>query len=242
VKAADVIAMAKENFGKLAPRALPDRKPQVEPEQLGAKRLEVKAPAKLPYLLMGWKAPTLKDWEKDSEPYALQILAGVLSGNDSARLSKALVKTTPIAASASAGYDAVSRGPGMFLIDASPLAGKTVAELEAAIRKELARVQKDGVTEAELKRVKAQVIAGEVYQLDSLFYQAMQLGEYAIAGMPTAALQGRAAKLRAVTADEVKAVAQKYLIDDRLTVATLDPQPLDAKPKRAKVEGVRHVQ
>ena len=242
VKADEVFALAQEHFGKLAPRALPERKPQAEPGQAGLKRLNVKAPAKLPYLMMAWHAPRLQDWQADWEPYALQILAGVLDGNDAARLNKRLVKSArPLAASASAGYDAVSRGPGLFLIDATPLAGKNVAELETAIRAELARIQKEGVTEAELGRVKAQVIAGEVYQLDSLFYQAMQLGEYAGAGLPTVALEGRAGKLRAVTAEQVRAVASKFLVDERLTIATLDPQPLESKPKRAAVPGVRHV-
>src|SRR3569623_982408 len=67
--------------------------------------------------LMAWHAPSFKVREKDTSPYALQILAGVLSGNDSARLQKSLGKTQQIAVSTSAGYDAVSRGPGMFMID-----------------------------------------------------------------------------------------------------------------------------
>jgi len=194
----------------------------------------------VPYLLMVWHAPTLKDWEKDTVPYALQILAGVLSGNDSARLQKSLVKTQQIAVNASAGYDAVARGPGLFMIDATPAQGKSVAALERSIRAEVARVQRDGISEAELARVKAQVIAADVYQRDSLFYQAMQLGEYAMAGLPPEALLRRVDKLRAVTAKEVQAAAQQWLQDDRLSVAELDPQALNAQPRRANVPGVRH--
>jgi zinc protease len=240
VQADAVIALAKQHFGALPARALPDRKPQVEPEQIGAKRIVVKAPAQLPYLLMAWHAPSLRDWERDSEPYALQILAGVLSGNDSARLQNRLVKTQQIAVNASAGYDAVTRGPGMFLIDATPAQGKSVADLEKAIRAEITRVQREGISEAELARVKAQVIAADVFQRDSLFYQAMQLGDYVIAGLPPEALERRVDRLRAVTAAEVQAAAQKWLQDDRLSVAELDPQPLQAKPRAAAVPGVRH--
>jgi len=80
VVADEVIALAKRHFGALPARALPERKPQAEPMQVGGKRIVVKAPAQLPYLLMAWHAPTLKDWARDTEPYALQILAGVLSG------------------------------------------------------------------------------------------------------------------------------------------------------------------
>ncbi len=241
VKADAVIALAKQYFGVLPARALPERKPQIEPAQVGSKRIVVKAPAQLPYLLMAWHVPTLKDWQQDSEPYALQILAGVLSGNDSARLQKSLVKTQQIAVNVSAGYDAVSRGPGLFMVDASPAPGKSVATLEQAVRAELKRVQQKGISEAELARVKAQMIAADVYQRDSLFYQAMQLGEYVTTGLPPEALARRVDKLRAVTAREVQAVARKWLQDDRLSVAELDPQPLNTKAARAAVAGVRHV-
>jgi zinc protease len=240
VQADAVIALARQYFGALPARPLPDRKPQAEPEQVGAKRIVVKAPAQLPYLLMAWHAPALRDWERDSEPYALQILSGVLSGNDSARLQNRLVKTQQIAVNASAGYDAVTRGPGMFMIDATPAQGKSVADLEKAIRAEIARVQREGISEGELARVKAQVIAADVYQRDSLFYQAMQLGDYVIAGLPPEALERRVDRLRAVTAAEVQAAAKKWLQDERLSVAELDPQPLQAKPRAASVPGVRH--
>jgi zinc protease len=240
VEADAVIAMAKRHFGALPPRALPDRKPQTEPEQVGRKRIVVKAPAQLPYLVMGWHVPTLKKWESDTVPYALQILAGVLSGNDSARLQDALVKTRQVAVNASAGYDPVARGPGMFVIDATPAQGTSVEALEQAIRDELQRIQREGISEAELARVKAQVIAADVYQRDSLFYQAMQLGEYVTAGLPPEALARRVDRLRAVTAEAVRAAALDWLRDERLSVAVLDPQPLDPKTQRAASTEVRH--
>ena len=240
VKADDVIALAKRYFGVLPARALPVRKPQDEPAQIGEKRIVVKAPAKVPYLLMAWHAPVLRDWRKDTAPYALEILAGVLSGNDSARLQQALVKTRQIAVSASAGYDDVSRGPGMFMIDATPAPGKSVDALEKAIRDQIGRLQRDGISEAELARVKAQVIAADVYRRDSLFYQAMQLGEYVTAGLPPEALAQRVDKLRAVTAKDVQAAAKQWLQDEELSVGVLDPQPLQPQPRRAAVPGVRH--
>jgi zinc protease len=92
-------------------------------------------------------------------------------------------------------------------------------------------VQQEGISEAELKRVKAQVIAADVYQRDSLFFQAMQLGEYAKVGLPIEALDGRVDKMRSVTAEQVQAVARKWLHDDRLNLAELDPQPMNSQPK-----------
>jgi len=241
VQSDEVVALAKRYFGPIPARPLPARKPQIEVEQIGDKRIVVKAPAKLPYLLMAWHAPVLRDWQTDTEPYALQILAGVLSGNDSARLQKSLVKTRQIAVDASAGYDGVARGPGLFMIDATPATGQTVAALEKAVRAEIARIQAEGVSAAELARVKAQVIAADVYQRDSLFYQAMQLGEYAIAGLPPEALAQRVEKLRAVTAEQVRDAARKWLIDDRLSVAELDPQPIQQPMRPAAGTGDSHV-
>jgi zinc protease len=240
VKADDVIAMAKQYFGVIPARALPVRKPQDEPAQIGEKRIVVKVPAKVPYLLMTWHAPVLRDWEKDSAPYALQILAGVLSGNDSARLQKSLVKTQQIAVSTSAGYDAVSRGPGMFMIDATPAPGKSTDELEKAIHDQIGRIQREGISEAELARVKAQVIAADVFQRDSLFFQAMQLGEYVTAGLPPEALAHRVEKLRAVSAKDVQAAARQWLLEDQLSVGILDPQALQPQTRRPAVPGVRH--
>jgi zinc protease len=80
--------------------------------------------------------------------------------------------------------------------------------------------------------VKAQVIAADVYQRDSMFYQAMQIGQLETTGFSWKILQSYPAKLQAVTAEQVQAVAKKYFVKDNMTVATLDPQPItDTTPK-----------
>ena len=240
VSADEVFKLAQKYFGPLKAKPLPLRKPQVEPLQDGTRRLTVKAPAKLPYLLMGWKAPALRDAAKDSDPYALEMLAGVLSANAAARLPQSLVRDSRIAQDADAGYDSVQRGPGMFIIDATPSEGKTVAELETAIRVELDKIKRDGVTEEELNRVKAQIIASKVYQRDSVFYQGMQIGEMETAGLSHRDIDTRLEKLKAVTAAAVQAAAKLYLVDHQLTVATLDPQPLEGKKPVEPPKGLHH--
>ena len=240
VQADAVFKLAQKYFGSIKAKTLPVRKPQTETEQLGIKRIVVKAPAKLPYILMGWKAPILRDANKDVDPYALEVLSGVLSANAAARLPTDLVRTSQIAVDIDSGYDSVERGPGLFLIDATPSEGKTVAEVEAAVRSVLETLKRDGISEEELNRVKAQVIASQVYQRDSVFYQAMQIGELETNGIGYRAIETRIEKLKAVTVEQVQAVAKKYLIDDTLTVATLDPQPLDDKKPVAPPKGARH--
>ena len=88
--------------------------------------------------------------------------------------------------------------------------------------------------------MKAQVIAADVFQRDSLFFQAMQLGEYVTAGLPPEALAHRVEKLRAVSAREVQAAAKQWLQDDQLSVGILDPQALQPQTRRPAVPGVRH--
>jgi len=239
VKAEEVYKLAKQHFGKLKSKVLPVRKPQVEPEQLGERRVVVKAPAKLPYLLMGYHVPALTNPDTDWEPYALEVLAGVLSGNPAARLNQRLVRESKLAIDASAGYDLMSRGrQSVFALDATPSEGKTVAELEAALIQQIEAIKESGVTAEELERVKAGVIAADVYKRDSMFYQGMQIGTIETIGFPWKILEDYPNKLRAVTPEQVQAVAKKYLLPDNLTVATLDPQPIDPN---AKPQGKPHV-
>lgn len=239
VNAQEVYALAKKHFGHLKPKVLPARKPQVEPAQIGERRVVVKAPAKLPYLLMGYHVPALANPETDWEPYALEVLAGVLSGNPAARLNQKLVRETQLAIDASAGYDLLARGrQSLFALDGTPSEGKTVVELEAALLQQIENIKESGVTVEELDRVKAGVIAADVYKRDSMFYQGMQLGTIETIGFPWKILQDYPARLRAVTQEQVQAVAKKYLRKDNLTIATLDPQPMDPN---AKPQGKPHV-
>jgi len=231
VDAAQVMAWAGQYFGVIPARDLPPRKPLVETEQIGMKQLTVKAPAKMPLVALVWQAPRLNDPAADWEPYALEILAGVLDGHASARLNQSLVRDQRIATEASAGYDAIGRGPSLFSVDAAPVEGQTIAVVQAALKQEIARLIDTGVNESELNRVKAQVLASQVYQQDSLFYQAMQIGEWTTAGLDYRDRDTRFARLRGVSAEQVREVAKKYLVDDRLTVGVLDPLPMpEGKP------------
>jgi zinc protease len=241
---AKVFRDAERTYGRVKPRALPVRKPQNEPEQTGIKRVVVKAPAKLPYIAMAWKVPRLRDVGQDREPYALEVLAGVLDGNEAARFARRLVREQKVAQSAGAGYDGTVRGESLFILDGQPAEGRTVAELEAALRAELKRVADEGVTEEELARIKTQVVANEVYKRDSMMAQAMEIGRFEASGFNWRDYDKLLDKLRAVTAAEVQAVAKKYFgdgSDDRLTVAVLDPQPVDeSQPKKKSAVTGRH--
>ena len=236
----EVFRLAEQHYGALAPRALPGRKPQVEPEQRGIRRLTVKAPAELPVVVMAYKVPVLRDVDKDVDPYALEMLAAVLDGHDAARFSRRLVREQRLAVSASVGYDAISRGPGLFYLLGSPSEGKTRAELEAGFRAEIARVAETGVSAEELARARTQLLASQIYKRDSMFAQAMEIGQLETAGVPYTAEKTLLEKLQAVSAGQVQAVAQKYFVDEQLTVAELDPQPLPDTPRSRPAITLRH--
>ncbi|MBK5103950.1 MAG: insulinase family protein [Burkholderiales bacterium] len=239
VKADEVFALAQKYYGRIKSRPVPARKPQVEPEQRGVRRLVVKAPAELPYLLMGWKCPVLRDADKDWQAYALDVLTGVLDGNESARLNQSLVRESRVASEAGASYDLTARGPGMCFLEGTPSQGRTVAELEAGLRAELARLVQEGVTEDELARVKAQQVASQVFKRDSIFGQAMEIGRFETAGLSYRDIDKALEGIKAVSAEQVRAVAKQYFVDDQLTVVVLDPQPLEQAQKRPPPGG-RH--
>ncbi len=235
----EVYKLAKKFFGPLKPSEIKPPKPRVEIKQIGHKRIDVEAPAKLPYLMMGYKAPVVLTTEEDWEPYALDVLANVLDGGDSARLTSELVRGSEIAVSAGAGYDAFDRMEGLFLFSGIPSNGHSVETLEKALREEVKKLQDKPVSQEELDRVKAQIRAEKIYEQDSIFYQAMQIGVLETIGLSWKEADKYLPAIEAVTAEQVQAVASKYLVDERLTVAELVPQPIDPnKPQRSG--GVAH--
>jgi zinc protease len=223
-----VLAWARRYYGPLPRKTLPLRKPQSEPTQRGMKRVVLKAPAELAYVRFGYKAPALRDPAKDWEPFAIAVLVKVLGGNDAARLNQVLVRERRIATSAGAEYELISRGPGMVFLNAAAAEGHGGSELEAALREIAAQVASQGVAPEELQRAKVELLAQIVFRRDSFFAQAMELGELESSGLSFRDADRIPEAIKAVTAEQVRSVEAKYLVDDSLTVAVLDPQPLGA--------------
>ncbi len=235
-----VFALAEQYFAPLKPSELKAIKPQAEVDQLGVRKMTVKLPAKLPYLVMGYKAPVLKDAALEWEAYALEVLAGVLDGGSSARLESDLVRGKQIAVSVGADYDLHSRLPQLFTLEATPAEGKNVWDLESALKDEIGKLQIKLVDNEELQRIKAQVLAKAVYERDSGFYQAMQLGMLETVGLGWQKVDEYVDKVNQVTAEQVRDVARKYLIEDKLSVAYLEPLPITGHVSETKIEkGVR---
>ena len=247
VKADEVWQLAQSTYGKLAAGEVPglaQRKPQAEPEQRGVKRLSVRAPAENAYVTMGFRVPKLDRIDDDRDAYALEVLSAVLDADENGRLTRDLVRGSRIADSAGASYDMTQRGPTLFMLDGTPSKGKTTEQLEQALRAQIDAIVRDGVRDDELRRVKTQYVAGQVYQRDSIMGQAMELAGLEVIGLSHRDADRILEKIRTVTADEVQAVARKYFTEDRMTVVTLIPQPLDDKSRAsaapAAATGRRH--
>ncbi|WP_313080745.1 pitrilysin family protein [Pulveribacter sp.] len=237
VEPAQVLALAQKTYGTIPARAVPPRKPREEPEQKGMRRIELKAPADQAYVALAFRVPSLRRVSEltaaDRDALALMALSAVLSGYDGARLQRALTQG-PDRVADNAGSDAsvVGRGPSLFLLSGVPAAGKSAQDVEAALRAEVARVAREGIGAAELSRVTTQWAAGTIYARDSLQSQASDLGHNWVQGLPLDADERLLQLLRGVTPAEVQSVAARYFGDDQLTVATLVPQPMAARPRK----------
>jgi len=238
VDAKKVFAEAKKYFSDIPAFEIAKRKPQIEPKQSGSRRAILKAPSKLPYIQMGYPAPTLgKDGIKNKkEVFALEVLVGILSGTSSSRLNQNLVRNTSRAINVGAGYSMLSRGgQSSFEMYATPSEKVSVIDLEKYLKLELKNIVDNGVTDVELKRVITSVIAGEVYQKDSVFGAIMQIGQLETMGYSHKIVDDYIDNIKQVTSQDIQAVIKKYFHDDALTVVTLDPQPLDKnKPPKRK--------
>jgi len=232
----EIFAKARKYFGEIPAYQIANRKPQFEPKQNGTRRAILKAPGKLPYIQMGYPAPTLgKNGIKNKkEAFALEVLVGILSGTSSSRLNQNLVRTTSRAIDVGAGYSMLSRGgQSTFEMYATPSEKVSVVDLEKYLKLELKNIVNNGVTDVELNRVITSVIAGEVYEKDSIFGSVMVIGQLETMGYSHKIADDYIDNIKKVTSRDIQEVIKKYFYDDVLTVVTLDPQPLhkNKKPK-----------
>ena len=99
-----------------------------------------------------------------------------------------------------------------------------------------------GVSKTELDRVKSQLVSSQIYKRDSIFAQAMEIAIAEMNGISWKYLDDMLLNVQKVKSEDIQRVVEKYLIDDALTVATLDPQAIQKKPAGAQAmpSGMRH--
>jgi zinc protease len=158
----------------------------------------------------------------------------VLDGYDNARLNRALVKQEKVVNDVGVAYDMVSRGPELFVINVSLAKGKTVTQAQSSIRRALEELKQKGILESELQRIKVRILSEQIYKRDSIFGQAMEIGSTEMAGFSWRDINYMLEKMQTITPEQVQAVAKKYLVDEGLTIAVLDPL---ARKSAANKEG-----
>ncbi|MGE0485085.1 MAG: M16 family metallopeptidase [Gammaproteobacteria bacterium] len=225
-----VHALAVKHFGALPAREILPPKARPEVSQHGTKRVTYASDrARNPYLVMGFKVPVLSAAVRDEaieewEIYALDVLAETLDGDDSARLSRNLVRGRELASHIDAGFSATAMLPTLFYFNAVPRDGVALADLERAILTEIEALKQSPPAAAELERIKTQVVADTVFERDSMMHQAIIIGSLESVGLDWRLRDEYVDKIRAVTPEQVQAVAAKYFVPDGLTVSYLLPE------------------
>ena len=187
-----------------------------EPEQKGERRVEVRFDAE-PAVRIGWHTVDVFDADQP----ALIMLSALLTGGRTSRLYKRLVLEDRLATYVGSSLGPGDRYPALFAVDAYPVSPHTPGELEQAVYAEIDRLADAGPTEPELQRVRNQLEAGTVRRLQTNFGLALQLaGSASLFGDWRSTFRFEE-RMAAVTANDVRRVAARYLRADNRTVATL---------------------
>lgn len=214
-----LLARIRDVMGALPPSGVIHDPVTAEPEQRGERRVILEREAQLPFLILGYHVPNWKSPDAD----ALAVLSQILFEGKRSRIYQRLIYTDQSAVDASGDYDALSAYAPLFYFHAMVAPGKDPAAVESAIYEEVARLQATPPSERELERAKNQVEAGFLFAQDSVYYQAMQLGEAVTVGAGVDYITTFPARIRKVTAEDVRRVAAEYLRAANRTVALLTP-------------------
>jgi len=216
----DLLPKIKQYFGSIPQSEIPAVRKIVEPPQEGERRLIVRRPAQLPFVIMGYHVPNLTH----PDSYPLAVLANILASGKSSRLYRELVYQKQLALYAGASYTRISEDPNLFYFYGSPRPGKSITKVEKEIQAQITKVQQELVTDRELQKAKNQVEANFILHQDSIFYQAMQIGQLESIGVEHHYLEEFVKKIRNVTKEDLQRVAKQYLVPDNRTTATLIPE------------------
>ncbi len=216
---AEVRALVEQHFGKIARGADPPRRYVDEPPQTATRNETMAIEVQVPVVVGGYHIP--RDADADTAP--LEVLAAILSGGESSRLHQRLVRKDHLAIAAG-GLTESMEHPGLFIVYAAHLPGSDQLKVKEALLDEVRRARGEPVSAVELDKAKNQLAAGYIFGLQTIDGIAQQLGQYQyVQGDWREFLKG-ASRYLAVTAADVRRVAEKYLVDTNLTVVTLQPK------------------
>jgi predicted Zn-dependent peptidase len=214
------LAEVQRYFGGIPRRPSPPPVDASEPPQDGERRAVVRKNAELPALMMGYQGVRVKDPDRP----VLDVVERLLSGGESARLYRELVRereiATAVESSNSWGID-----PDLYWVYAQARPGRTTAELERRIDEVIAGLAAAPVPAAELRKAQNQLQAEFVRGLKTVSGKANQLGYFDAVFGDYRELFGLEAAWERVTAEDVRRVAAALLVPTRRTVVVLEPVP-----------------
>jgi zinc protease len=222
----EVKALAERYFGPIARRDVPPSKIPLELAEPGERQITLHVATQMPSLMYGFNVPSLATAEDPRTINALRLISALLDGGYSARISARLERGEELVSGASSSYDAYTRGDSLFMITATPNVQKkkTLADVEAGIWRLLDELKKTPPTAAELERVQAQVIAGLVYERDSITSQASAIGELETVGLSWKLMDEELDAIKNVTPADIQTAARTYFTRERLSVAHVLPE------------------
>jgi len=212
-------------FGDILAQPAPPKVDLTEPEHYGERRETIEDHlARLPMLLISYHIPA----GNTPDNYTMQVLGNILGTGQSSRFYQHLVKDKQLAVSINTRPEA-RIGPSLFDITATPRPGVKSKDLEKAIDEEIEAVKKDGVTPQEIEKARTQFLRNQVQSRQSSLFTAIRLGQYAVYFNDPDLVNTIFDKYSAVTAEQVKEAAQKYLVSEGRTVLLTLPAGAPAK-------------
>ncbi|MDD2048010.1 M16 family metallopeptidase [Pseudomonas putida] len=222
----EVKGLAQRFFGAIPKRAIPPAKLPLELAEPGLRETTLHVRTQLPSLIYGFNVPGLATAKDPRTVHALRLISALLDGGYSARLPSRLERGQELVSSASSNYNPFTRGDSLFLISAMPnqQKNKTLAEVESGIWKLLDELKTTPPSAEELERVRAQVIAGLVYDRDSISSQATAIGMLETVGLSWKLIDSELDELKSVTPADIQNAARTYFTRERLSVAHVLPE------------------
>lgn len=234
VESNTVVNLIEKYYGETNQASLPRRKPQTEPPQVGQRRVQLSAPAENNFFLKLWKAPVISEKSGDMvyenhkvrQVVAMGVLGVLLGDNDTGILIKKLVRESQKAVSISIGSSWMSRGPGYFVIDATPSVGVSIEELESEIQHEIKDVLRARLPEKYLNMVKRRAKADQIYQKDSLMSQVREASLFITNQRSLNDSKNWLKVLESITFEDVVEVGKLIFDEQKSTVLLFYPQKL----------------
>jgi zinc protease len=231
VDLSEVRPMVEQTFGRIAPQpaiAAHRMRPQ-EPVPAAPRTVTLSDPrVEQTGLRRYYLVPSATTAAAGESP-ALDVLAQLMGGGSNSYLYRALVIDRPLAISAGASYQGTSLDDTQFAISVSPKPGVEFAAVEQAIDRVIADVAQNAVRAEDLERVKTQLIAEAIYAQDNQATLARWYGAALTTGLSIDDVRSWPDRIRAVTSDQVRAAAQKWLDKNRSVTGYLIK---DTTPKR----------